>query len=240
MKEYLLFILMAIALSSLATMTSCKHTPEIINVSSDPMDSIPNSGTPCDPAVVYYFRDIQPILTSNCAVSGCHNSTSKREGIDYSSFETTIATGKVKPNNPNRSKMYKVLFDSGDDKMPPSPRPPLTSVQKAIIKKWINQGAKAYFCDAQVGCDSLNVSYANTIAPLLSNSCVGCHSGNNPSGGVSLSNYQSVANSANSGKLYGTVAHLSGYSPMPPSGNGLTICAKAQIKNWVEQGAPNN
>ncbi|HHB79625.1 MAG TPA: hypothetical protein ENK85_10380 [Saprospiraceae bacterium] len=239
MRIFQLLLLVSIALVSLWGV-SCKHDPIIENVSTNPQDTIHNSGTPCEPGIVYYFRDVQPILMSNCAVSGCHDASTHKEGINYSSFSTTLSTGKVKPNQPNQSKMYKVLFESGEEKMPPNPRPSLTNDQKAIIKKWINQGAKEYFCDANVGCDSVNVSYANDIVPILSNSCTGCHSGNTPSGNVSLDAYQSVATFANNGKLYGTAAHLNGYSPMPPSGNGITDCAKAKIKNWVEQGAPDN
>ncbi len=238
MKSTRFFFLLLVAVAWAST--SCKHKPTIENVSMDPMDSIPNSGTPCDPGVVYYFRDIQPILVSNCAVSGCHDNVTKREGIDYSSFATSVSTGKIKPFKPNSSDMYEVLFESGDEKMPPSPRPSLTGAQKAIIKKWISQGAKEYFCDANIGCDSTNTSYANDIVPILTNSCTGCHSGSSPTAGVSLDNYQSTAAFANNGKLYGTSAHLSGYSPMPPSGSGLSSCDLAKIKNWVEQGAPNN
>jgi len=222
------------------TNSSCKHEPTIENVSMDPKDSIPNSGTPCDPGIVYYFRDVQPILVSNCAVSGCHDNVTKKEGIDYSSFATSVATGKIKPFKPNSSDMYEVLFESGDEKMPPSPRPSLTTAQKATIKKWISQGAKEYFCDANVGCDSTNVSYANDIVPILTNNCTGCHGGNSPSAGIALDSYQNAAASANNGKLYGTSAHLSGYVAMPPSGSGLTSCDLAKIKNWVEQGAPDN
>ena len=222
------------------TTTSCKHEATIENVSSDPQDTVPNSGTPCEPGVVYYFRDVQPILVSNCAVSGCHDNVTKKEGIDYSSFASAIATGKIKPFKPNSSDMYEVLFESGDEKMPPSPRQSLTTAQKATIEKWISQGAKEYFCDANVGCDSTSASYANDIVPILTNSCTGCHGGSSPSAGVSLDTYQSAAAFANNGKLYGTSAHLSGYSPMPPNGSGLTSCELAKIKNWIDQGAPNN
>ena len=239
MKSHHFLFLLIILIFSFAS-TSCKHKPTIENASTDPMDTIPNSGTPCEPGIVYYFRDVQPILVSNCAVSGCHDNVTKRKGIDYSSFASAIATGKIKPFKPNSSDMYEVLFDNGDDKMPPNPRPSLTNAQKATIKKWISQGAKEYFCDANIGCDSTNTSYANDIVPILTNSCTGCHSGNNPSGGVSLDSYQNTASFANNGKLYGTSAHLSGYAPMPPSGSGLSSCDLAKIKNWIDQGAPEN
>lgn len=218
---------------------SCKHDPIIEGISQDSQDTIPNSGEDCDPNVVYYFKDIQPILSSNCAVSGCHDNLTHKERIDYSSYAKTTATGKVTPNNPNNSKMYNVLFESGEDKMPPAPRPELTPEQKALIKKWIAQGAENYFCDDNTNCDTTNTSYTNNVVPILTNNCIGCHNASNSSGGVVLDNYTPVASSALSGKLFGSINHDAGYVPMPPSGN-LSNCDKALIKSWIDKGAPNN
>ena len=63
---------------------SCVHEPVIdpnnpIDTTDNPIDTIDNpidttpTGTPCDPDVVYFSKDILPLLRSNCAKSGCHD-----------------------------------------------------------------------------------------------------------------------------------------------------------------------
>jgi hypothetical protein len=54
------------------------------------------TGTPCDPAVVYFEKDVLPILTSNCAYSGCHNAASAKDGIVLDNYANVIRTGKIK------------------------------------------------------------------------------------------------------------------------------------------------
>ncbi|MEM6344020.1 MAG: hypothetical protein AAF927_09070 [Bacteroidota bacterium] len=89
-------------------------------------------------------------------------------------------------------------------------------------------------------CDSLNVSYATTIVPLLQQHCTGCHSGGSPSGGVALVEHADVQVWAQNGALYGSMAHIDGFSPMPSSTLRLPDCDLGQVKNWVEAGALNN
>ncbi len=142
--------------------------------------------------------------------------------------------------------------DSGDDdsdddskRMPPPPYPPLPQEQIDLIYQWIAEGAQNTQCDSTggsggsggSGCDTLNISYAQDIQPILATNCVGCHSSAAPSGGVVLDNYNSVKSVASSGRLYGAVAHLSGYKPMPPSGQ-LDNCSILKIKAWIHQGMP--
>ncbi len=45
---------------------------------------------------------------------------------------------------------------------------------------------------------------------------------------------------AQSEKLYGTISHASGYSPMPKGGAKLSNCQIATIKKWVDTGMLNN
>lgn len=89
-------------------------------------------------------------------------------------------------------------------------------------------------------CDSTATqSYTTHITPILVNFCYSCHSGNNPSDGVSLDNYAGVSQVAASGRLVGAIYHQPGYTAMP---NGLQLdsCYMKQIKKWVDAGAPNN
>jgi hypothetical protein len=89
-------------------------------------------------------------------------------------------------------------------------------------------------------CNTTNVTYSGTVEPILSQSCVGCHLSDSPSGNVILDSYEAVKVHADNGKLYGSINHDSGFSPMPKDGNKLSDCQISQIKAWIDKGSPNN
>lgn len=241
-------------LSALLLYTAaCKRDPVYIGgVDPDPVDTTGgNNGTggnggnqnlhPCDPDSVYFNTQILPILTSNCAMSGCHDAQSHKEGIVLDNYANTRNTGKINLTNPAGSKLYKVLNDSDpNDRMPPAPMSALPLDQRALILKWIQQGALNLSCDAD--CDTVDVRFSTTVMPLIGYNCQGCHSGTSPSGGVALTNYTQVKASASDGTLMGSITHQSGYQPMPyPLGNAkLSDCNIRAVQIWIDQGAPNN
>ena len=77
-----------------------------------------------------------------------------------------------------------------------------------------------------------NVSFQRVESDLFSQSCVGCHSGAAPKGGVSLDTYSSVV--SNIYKIDAQVAT----GQMPPDG-GLSSYQKALFTEWYNVGAPN-
>lgn len=213
---------------------SCKHEPVI------PEDLTHPASTTCDPDTIYFHNEILPLLNSGCAVSGCHDAASAADGVILTSYSKIISTGKVKPGNPGGSKLYKVLIETDpDDRMPPPPRSPFSADQIAKVRVWIEQGAKNNMCESNM-CDTLNVSFSTHVFPIMQNNCTGCHSGNQPQGGVLLSSYATIAASAASGKLLGSVMHNPGYIPMPLGAPKLDNCKITQIKKWIENGSPNN
>ncbi|MBR9921286.1 MAG: hypothetical protein GYB31_10645 [Bacteroidetes bacterium] len=226
---------------------SCKHDPFLTDIDPDPTDTIDNpvdttmQGEPCDPDLVYFELDVLPILISNCAFSGCHNAATATEGVVLEDFQSVIQTADVEAFDLDGSDLYEVITEDDPDKrMPPPPENPLTQEQINTISKWILQGAQNLECDPGVDCDTENVSYAAIIRPLLDNSCVGCHGGSVPSGGISLETYAGVKGVADSGQLYGAVAWEPGFSQMPQGGNQLPQCNIDQIQSWIDAGAPEN
>lgn len=91
-------------------------------------------------------------------------------------------------------------------------------------------------------CDTTTVTYTNNIVPILSNNCYRCHgtSTNLGSGGIILQDYNILATYAADGRLYGNAAHLPGFNAMPINGEKLSDCELLQLKNWVDNGYPNN
>ena len=207
---------------------SCSREDDIIK------DETPvNKDTACDPSVVYFVNDIQPILNSSCAYSGCHDVVSHKDGVILSSYDKVISTGEVKAGDPNGSELYEVIAKG---EMPPSGALPTDQRQK--IYDWIKQGAKNNKCD--MACDTLNVTYAKTVKPVMDNNCMGCHSGANPGGGIAITNYSDTKAIAANGKLLGTIEHKSAYSPMPKNLPKLSDCNISQIKIWINDGMQDN
>ncbi|MBK8561895.1 MAG: hypothetical protein IPN76_00685 [Saprospiraceae bacterium] len=234
------------ALLFITLYSSCKREPVFVGELPDPIDTTGDTTPvvvthPCDPDSVYFEAQVLPILASNCAQSGCHDVQSHEEGVILTNYANVLATGKIKLNDPADSKIYKVLNDSDpEDRMPPAPASALTAAQKALILKWIQQGAQDLTCDG--GCDTTNVTFSAAVKPLLDLKCIGCHGNNNPSGGIKLNSYDFVKAQVDNGQLWGSVNHEAGYKAMPyPAGsNKLPQCELDVIRIWIEDGAPNN
>lgn len=90
------------------------------------------------------------------------------------------------------------------------------------------------------GCNTENVSFAQTVWPVLNNNCVSCHSGPGASGGIRLGNYNEVVAAIDGGRFLGAIKHESGFSAMPQGGSKLSDCNINQIDAWIAQGKLNN
>lgn len=77
------------------------------------------------------------------------------------------------------------------------------------------------------------VKYDPDVKTIVQNNCLNCHGTVNPQGGLSLTNYQEVRSSGESGKLTGRMNNAA--SPMPPSGI-LSGTTRAIVDKWVADG----
>lgn len=195
------------------------------------------TGKPCSPDSIYFELTVMPILRSNCALSGCHDATSREEGIVLDSYANTIKTGGIRVSSPASSKIYSSL-NSTRERMPPPPMAALSDADKVSILKWIQQGAKNLTCD-QV-CDTTQTSFKNNILSIVTLQCKGCHSGTAASGGgILLSTYAEIKKYVDNGKFLGSIEQKPGYNAMPKNGK-LPDCDIRKIRNWIRQGAQNN
>ena len=90
-------------------------------------------------------------------------------------------------------------------------------------------------------CDSItSITYSKTVVPILQQFCYSCHGGSAPSGGIAMGTYATDKVIGGNGKLYGSINHSSGYSPMPQGMPKLTTCQITAIKKWIDGGMANN
>ena len=103
--------------------------------------AIANAQKPKAPAVNYY-RDIEPILNANCV--GCHQAAMAAGGLRVDAPSSVLQGGAsgpaVIPGKAQRSLLYQRLTVTTDKRMPPVGM--LTEEQLALIRAWINLGAK--------------------------------------------------------------------------------------------------
>ncbi|HEY0731112.1 MAG TPA: c-type cytochrome domain-containing protein, partial [Chitinophagaceae bacterium] len=205
-------------LTSSIIFITCKHEPLF-----EKWEEPPTESTNCSADSVYFQQQVLPIFISNCTESGCHDATSHEEGIVLTTYNGIMATGKVKAYQPNNSELYKVMVATNpDERMPPPPKNAISPEQLNIVYKWIAQGAKNNSCSNS--CDSNVFGFNGAIKPIITSKCQGCHSGSNPQGSIDLATYITIKAAVDNGKLWGSINHLAGYSPMPKNGTKLSPC----------------
>ncbi len=212
---------------------SCLHDPFIdpssLNNGQSSTPGCTTSGTVC------FESSVLPIFLSSCARSGCHDAANHEKSYVLDNYNNIVRKG-IAPGNANDSKLYKVLFESGDDRMPPDAT--LPQAQKDSIAAWIDQGAKNT-TNCNCACDATKFTFAATIQPLINNNCVGCHKPGSLGGDIDLTSYSLIRVQVDNGKLLGSVTQAVGYSAMP-KGSKLSDCQITQIKSWINTDAPNN
>lgn len=206
-------------------MFSCKH--EIPTVPGQP-----------DEEGICFETEVLPIFQSYCAKSGCHDAATAAEGYVLDSYTNIMSRG-IDEGNAASSKIYEVLNEDGDDRMPQAPNDPLSAQQISTIAQWINEGAQNTTGCAPV-CDSSSFTYSGNVRPVLQTHCLGCHSGDAVAGGfIPLDTYDGVSAMVNANALLPAIQHTGSY-PMPKNGAKLSDCKITIISKWIAAGAPNN
>jgi|SRR5215207_5359318 len=92
-------------------------------------------------------------------------------------------------------------------------------------------------------CDTTNVTYTETVKPIINAYCLTCHGTNvqNTLGGsINLDGYTNIISQVENGTLMKAINHEAGASPMPKNQQKLSDCAIAKIQKWVNSNAPDN
>ena len=94
---------------------------------------------------VLYDKDVEPILVNKCAV--CHSDNIKEGKLDLGTYEALMKGGKrgvpIVPGKSADSLLIKLVGRAEKKFMPPKGEEPLTPQELALLKMWIDQGAKA-------------------------------------------------------------------------------------------------
>jgi WD40 repeat protein len=94
---------------------------------------------------VTYEKDIEPILVNKCQY--CHSGNLKEGKLDLASYDTLMNGGKrgkpILPGKSADSLLVQLAGKTQKPTMPPKSEEPLTPEELALIKLWIDQGAKA-------------------------------------------------------------------------------------------------
>src|SRR5437879_4907278 len=94
---------------------------------------------------VTYERDVEPILVNKCQY--CHSGNVQEGKLDMSSYDLLAKGGKrgkaIVPGKSADSLLVKLAGKTDKPLMPPKSEEPLTPEELAVIKLWIDQGAKA-------------------------------------------------------------------------------------------------
>lgn len=239
---------LAVLVAIIMVLAACVHEPPVGPLAEDIDGGGGNGGggggeevVPCDPNIVYFQQQVLPLLLSNCAVPGCHNTaTNNNDHIQITSYSTLMNSDIIEMDDPLDSDLWEAINETDpDDRMPRPPQNPLTNQQKDLIRRWLQQGAQNTSCE-ETGCNTTNVTYSGTIAPLVATRCGGCHGGGSPQGGLNFSFWTVLNAVATDGRLAAAIQHQAGAPAMPPSGGMLPDCRIQQFLIWINAGAPNN
>ncbi len=93
---------------------------------------------------VSYEKDVEPVLVDKCVF--CHSGSVKEGKLDMGTYESLMKGGKkgvaVVPGKPDDSLLIKLSGRTQKPTMPPKNEEPLKPEELALVKLWIEQGAK--------------------------------------------------------------------------------------------------
>jgi hypothetical protein len=146
-------IAQAFGLLALAALPGCAGNGVGLDANGNPLGSQAGCAD-----TVCFERDIQPIFTANCALSGCHAGTSPQQGQNLSdglAYQNIVNVPsherpgmmRVLPFQPDSSYLvHKIQGDQasvgGQGGRMPLGMTPLTPQQIDLIRAWITAGAK--------------------------------------------------------------------------------------------------
>src|SRR5581483_10127649 len=100
---------------------------------------------PQQPAAVDFDRDIRPLFKASCLK--CHGAEAKPKGqfrldLRAAAFRGGAGGKAIVPGKAAESPLYRLLIDPDEDARMPQKAPRLAEGQIALIRRWIDEGAR--------------------------------------------------------------------------------------------------
>ena len=128
MSKKIIGIGLIMAFAVMLTMNSCSKTTTVLVD-----NSVAVTGT------VSFSKDIQPILTKNCAISGCHSGT-VAPNLSSATAYNALKASYINTASPATSEVYLWLTGKRSMAMPAGAQNNPSNIN-ALMLAWIKQGA---------------------------------------------------------------------------------------------------
>src|SRR5947209_7908877 len=106
---------------------------------------LPANGISAAESGVDYLRDVKPILAKHCYE--CHGPLKQRSGLRLDTAPAIRQGGDsgaaILPGKSGESRLIKAVLGLERVKQMPPKEPRLTAAQIAVLRRWIDQGARA-------------------------------------------------------------------------------------------------
>ena len=130
MSKKMIGIGLLLATAFMLIMVGCSKTTTVVLDNSVPVTT-----------TVSFSKDIQPILTKNCAISGCHSGTVSPNLSSATAYSALTTGNFVNTSSPASSEVYLWLTGKRAIAMPAG-APNNPSNINGLMLAWIQQGAK--------------------------------------------------------------------------------------------------
>ncbi len=211
---------------------------------------------------ISFSKDIAPVLVSKCG--RCHVSQNRGE-FSAANYDSLMSSLHVSVGRPDTSRIVEIIA-AGD--MPPNGKVPKKDMEK--LKNWIRQGAKFDGINPEMSLNDLvdsvmgnspnggrlqptkprgneTVSFELDVAPILIDSCTGCHINTRRlRGNLNMDNFARLLRGGDSGNLIVPgkpkasllIERLKGIDSevMPPK-RKLSDKKIKIIETWIKEGA---
>jgi mono/diheme cytochrome c family protein len=201
---------------------------------------------------VTYQRDIRPLFQAKC--TRCHGTKPRKADLDLST-PTGLRAGSesgpvVVPGKPEESLLFEKVQTGS---MPPAKKDRLSEAEVALIRRWIEDGAKVDAGGAKTTeLTRVAGSTQHDVIPILLRRCTACHGLRRREGGLDLRTRASMLRGGKSGPAIvpgkpeeSLVIKRTRAGQMPPADRLVEASVKpiepaeiAVLARWIELGAP--
>lgn len=213
--------LLLAGLVSTGTLLSCEHVETLKPV-------------PVEAQEICFQRQVLPIFTSYCSrvEGGCHDAGNPRVAlVEYMGIMNGIQEG-----NADGSWFFHVIGRG----MPPGAEPQLSADQLAVLRKWIEQGARNTNCE-EVNCDSTHVRFAGDVDRIFADYCNGCHNSVVFPNSRSFSTLDMVRQAVrkNPERFLRSISYEPGPQVNMPPTFKMNDCDLHRLETWIHAGMPD-